>query len=329
MGILASVIIGFSTSLFFAMILYWLDRYEKEPILLLGGVFTWGAVVAAGTAFLINTVLGVGVYIFTNDEAATEFTTASFIAPIVEESLKGIAVLLVFIVFYREFDSILDGIIYAGITALGFAATENSYYIYTMGYAKDGWAGFFALSFVRIILVGWQHPFYTAFIGIGLAVARLNRHILIRLAAPVAGWFLAVSAHALHNTIAGLLSGIIGLVIGTILDWTGWFFMLVFIIWAIYRERKWIVNNLEEEVRLGTITSKQYLTACSAWSQSIARFSAITKGHYKKTNRFLKKCAELSFKKEQLKLVGEERGNTKIIETLRAELAQLSPEVTF
>jgi len=96
-GFIASIIIGFSTSLVFALILYWLDRYEKEPILLLGGVFAWGAVVAAGAAFIINTILGVGVYIFTNDEAATSFTTASFIAPIVEESLKGLAVLLVFL----------------------------------------------------------------------------------------------------------------------------------------------------------------------------------------------------------------------------------------
>ena len=327
MGLIVSVLLGFTTSLIFALILYWLDRYEKEPILLLGGVFAWGAVVAAGTAFIVNTILGVGVYIFTNDEAATEFTTASLIAPIVEESLKGLAVLIVFIAFYREFDSILDGIIYAGITALGFAATENSYYIYTMGYAKDGWSGLFALSFIRIFLVGWQHPFYTAFIGIGLAVARLNRHILIRMAAPVAGWFLAVSTHALHNTVAGLLNGIAGLVISTALDWTGWFFMLIFIIWAIYRERKWIVTNLMEEVRLETITPQQYQTACSAWSQSLARLSAMTKGNYKKTNQFLIKCVELSFKKGQIKLLGEEGGNTKIIENLRAEIAQLSPAV--
>ena len=49
------------------------------------------------------------------------------IAPIIEESLKGLAVLLVFLLFRKEFDSILDGIVYAAITALGFAATENSH----------------------------------------------------------------------------------------------------------------------------------------------------------------------------------------------------------
>ena len=89
MGLVVSGIIGITTSLLFSYVLYWLDRYEKEPILLLGGVFIWGAVVAAGSAFLINTVAGLGVFIFTNSNVATDLTTGSLIAPPVEEILKG------------------------------------------------------------------------------------------------------------------------------------------------------------------------------------------------------------------------------------------------
>ena len=69
MGLIVSGLIGFASSLLFAYILYWLDRYEKEPLLLLGGVFLWGAVVAAGSAFIINTTLGLGIYIFTGSES--------------------------------------------------------------------------------------------------------------------------------------------------------------------------------------------------------------------------------------------------------------------
>lgn len=127
-----SGIIGITTSLLFSYVLYWLDRYEKEPILLLGGVFIWGAVVAGGSAFLINTVAGLGVFIFTKSNVATDFTIGSLISPLVEESLKGLAVLGVFLLFRREFDSILDGIIYAGVAALGFAATENIYYLQSL-----------------------------------------------------------------------------------------------------------------------------------------------------------------------------------------------------
>jgi len=119
--------------------LYWFDLFEKEPVLLLGAVFIWGAVVAAGSAFLINSILGLSVYVITGSEAATNLTTSALIAPIIEEILKGFAVFLVFLIFTHEFDSILDGIVYAGVTALGFAATENAYYIYTYGFLEVGW----------------------------------------------------------------------------------------------------------------------------------------------------------------------------------------------
>jgi hypothetical protein len=39
-------------------------------------------------------------------------------------------VLAVFLFFRNEFDSLLDGIVYGGITALGFAATENVLYLF-------------------------------------------------------------------------------------------------------------------------------------------------------------------------------------------------------
>lgn len=227
----------------FAWFVYWLDRYEKEPKLLLGVVFIWGAVVAAGFAFIINTVLGMGVYLVTSSDTITDFATGSLIAPPVEELLKGFAVFAVFLLARKEFDSVLDGIIYAGIVALGFAATENTYYIYNYGYLENGWQGLFFLVFVRVILVGWQHPFYTAFVGIGLAIARLNRNWLIKIAAVILGLSVAVGLHSMHNTIATFASGLGGLVFGTIIDWSGWLVMFIIILWAISNVQKNCASN--------------------------------------------------------------------------------------
>lgn len=323
-GLLVSVFFGFVPMLIFAYIIYWTDRFEKEPLHLVIGVFMWGMVIAAGGAFIINSVLGVGIYLFTNSEVATEMATGSIIAPVVEETLKGLAVLVVFLIFYKEFDSILDGIVYAAITALGFAAVENSFYIYSYGFQENGAAGVFFLIFVRVILVGWQHPFYTAFIGIGLAIARMNRSWAIRIFAALGGWGVAVFTHAVHNTLAGLLPGILSLTIGTFLDWSGWFVMALFMIWAIFRERTWLVRHLQEEVVNGVISSHEYQTACSTWAQSNARFKALVSGRYRETRRFYQVCAELAHKKEQLASMGDEGGNTAIIQKYRAELASLS-----
>ncbi|NJN79372.1 MAG: PrsW family intramembrane metalloprotease [Anaerolineales bacterium] len=143
----------------YALFVYWLDRYEKEPKALIGAAFFWGVVIAAGGAFILNTVFGIGLYMFTGSESVAEFGTASIIAPVIEEILKGLAVAVVFFLFRKEFDSVLDGIIYGSIVGLGFAATENTLYIYRNGYLEGGWEGLFVLVIIRVILVGWMHAF--------------------------------------------------------------------------------------------------------------------------------------------------------------------------
>lgn len=326
-GFLLSVFFGFVPMLAYAWFMYWLDRYEKEPIVLLGVVFTWGAVIAAGGAFCVNTVLGMGVFLVTSSEGVTELATGSLIAPLVEEGLKGIAVLLVFLFFRREFDSVLDGIVYAAIVALGFAATENTFYIFTYGYNEEGFSGLAFMVFVRVILVGWQHPFYTAFTGIGLALARSSPRFLVKVLAPAAGLGIAIFAHSLHNTLASVLQGPEGIAVGTSIDWFGWALMGLVILAAIQREGRWMRELLHEEVELGALTPGQYAIACSAWQQSLTRTRALFAGRYGQTRRFYQVCAELAHKKRQWKTLGDENGNTAIIEQLRSELSRLSPLV--
>lgn len=327
MGLIVSGIIGYATALLFAYFLYWLDRYEKEPLVLLGGVFLWGAVVAAGSAFLINTILGLGIYVFTGSDIATELATGSIVAPLVEEILKGLAVLGVYLIFRREFDSVLDGIIYAGVAALGFAATENVYYIYTYGFQQGGWSGLFTLGFIRVILVGWQHPFYTAFIGIGLALARLNRSWIVKIIAPLVGLALAMFTHAFHNTVASIFSGVVGLVVGAFFDWTGWLLMFCIVLWATWREQLNLKKYLAAELQAGTISPAIFHTASSAWLQMSARTAALFKGNYRKTARFFQVCGEYASKRREYADLGDEGGNLAIIQRLRAELISLAPYV--
>ena len=325
MGLLLALFFGFVPAFIYAGFVYWLDRFEKEPIKLLAGVFLWGALVAAGGAFIVNSLLELGVFYFTSSQSAADLTTGSLIAPVIEESLKGAAVLIIFWTAHNEFDSVLDGIVYASITALGFAATENMFYIYTYGYVENGLGGIFVLAFIRNILVGWQHPFYTAFIGIGLAKARLSRRWLSKLAYVVFGWAAAIGLHSLHNTLSYFLDGSGGLLITTAVDWTGWLAMLIFIIYMINREKQLLVRYLGEEVQFGTLFPQQFITAISPSKQLHARLSALVKRSYRNTSRFYQLCGEISHKKHQYLSLGDEDGNLAAIERLRTELHQLSP----
>ena len=135
---------------------------------------------------------------------------------------------------------------------------------------------------------------------------------------------MAILTHSLHNTLASLLPGLEGLATGTLVDWTGWFMMFLFILWALRREQRWIVNQLKEELSLTLITPAQYRVACSAWLQTITRLKALFAGHYRATQRFYQVAAELAYKKQQRTTMGDEGGNGIIIDNLRAELAQLA-----
>jgi RsiW-degrading membrane proteinase PrsW (M82 family) len=318
------VAMSFGPAFVYAAIVYWLDRFEKEPLHLLAGAFLWGAVVATIGAIIATSVLQISLEIFTGNSALAELTSTTLFAPLVEESLKGAAVLLIFLIFPQEFDSVLDGIVYAAITALGFAATENVLYLYFQGYATDGASGLAVLFVLRVLLGGWGHAVYTAFTGIGLAVARLRRGWAIKLAAPILGWSAAVFLHALHNSMASILGarlGIGGLAATLLVDWMGWAVAFSLVIWAIFRERRWMRSYLREEVALGTIRADQYHTASSIRAQIAARARG------RAARLFYAACAELAQKKHQLATLGEERGNSARIAALRASLAQQSPLV--
>jgi len=324
MPILAALFFGFVPMFLLAAFVNWLDRYEKEPKLLLGAAFLWGVIVAGGGAYILNTVFGIGIYVLTGSEGAAEFGTTSIIAPIIEEGLKGLAVLAVFYMFRSEFDSILDGIVYASITAMGFAAIENVLYIYRNGFLENGWEGFWTLVVIRVVLVGWMHPFFTAFTGIGIAIARMSRNMLVKIIAVPAGYIVAVLTHAFHNTFSSLIGGAGGFFVGLLADYLGYAIMLAFIIWMIFHERNLLKKNLRDEVTNGSISQRQYDTAISFF-QTNAHLNALTSGSFGSTRRFYQVLGELAHKKEQLTRVGDERGNTRIIEQLRGELVQLAP----
>jgi hypothetical protein len=170
-----------------------------------------------------------------------------------------------------------------------------------------------------------MHPFFTSFTGIGLAIARMSRNMLVKLIAIPTGYAIAVTAHAFHNTFSGLIGGVQGFMAGTFVDYVGYAAMLVLIIWMIVYERNILKRNLRDEVTNGLISQKQYNSATSFF-QTNAHLSALTSGTFRATARFYQVCGELAHKKEQLAKLGDEGGNTKIIEKLRAELVQLAPQ---
>ncbi|MFE6283045.1 PrsW family intramembrane metalloprotease [Streptomyces sp. NPDC057877] len=185
----------------------WLDRVAPGPWRNLVFAFAWGACAAALIAIVANSFATRWIATATADPASADTLGATVIAPVVEESAKAAAVLLVFLFRRRDFAGIVDGVVIAGVTATGFAFTENILYLGT-AFGTDqltGGSGIASVTaatfFVRIVMSPFAHPLFTVLTGIGFGIAALSadRQRLRRVLLPLSGLLLAMGLHALWN----------------------------------------------------------------------------------------------------------------------------------
>lgn len=184
-----------------ALVVYFLDLYEREPIPLLVASFVWGAVAATTLAAIANAGWGIVVARLGGPEFASRWT-AALTAPFVEEILKGVGVVLVVLIARDEVDDVMDGFVYGALCGLGFAIVEDVFYFVAVfgGEVEGVLRGFF----VRVISSGlYSHVLYTGLVGMAIGIVasrRDDRPIQARLlvAAPLAG--AAVLGHFLWNS---------------------------------------------------------------------------------------------------------------------------------
>jgi len=308
-GILVALLVGVLPVLVYAVVLWWFDRYEKEPLGLLVASFLWGAAPAVAFSLIAELALDVPVSIFVEPTAAN-LIGATVIAPVAEELFKGAALLLLFLFFRQEIDSPLDGIIYGGLVGFGFAAVENVFY-FTETFMEAGVGGVVLLATLRTFLFGLNHALFTGLTGLGVALARAGRGWLVKVGAPIAGWAAGVSAHAIHNA-SVTLGADLGwpCLVALISDWGGVLVLLVMVVWSTLRERQWIVTYLVGEVAEGTLSQAEYRTTSSSISRLSEQAAALFSGDLRRwwaLRRYHRLATELAFSKHRLaRFPGEE-----------------------
>lgn len=187
--------------------LLWIDRWEPEPARMLWLAFGWGASVAAITALLVNnTAAAIGDALL--GHGGGDKISAIVSAPLFEEALKGVFVIGVMYFLRHEFDGVIDGVVYAGFVAAGFAFTENIYYFGRAfaehGFGDPGTGGVVTAFILRGVLSPFTHPLFTSMIGIGAGIAVRTPNRYLRVLAPIAGYTVAVLLHAMWNAAATL-----------------------------------------------------------------------------------------------------------------------------
>ncbi|MCL6649094.1 MAG: PrsW family intramembrane metalloprotease [Chloroflexi bacterium] len=273
---LSAVLAVLPAAVYLAVVLA-IDRYEHEPTALLAFAFFWGAVVAIVFSFVFNTLVAVIAVSFVGEDAGA-VATAVLAAPPVEEGFKGVFLLLLMLLFRREFDNLLDGIVYGSVVGLGFAMTENLVY-FGRSYAEGGLADLALVVILRAVFGGTAHALYTATLGAGFGLAREARAVWVKVLAPLAGYALAVLQHSAWNLLAGALvpaflpaetSGWVYLCLvaplqSVVLLGPGLITITILVIVTWSREAAIIRQMLLPEVENGLIAPEDYRILASSW----------------------------------------------------------------
>ncbi len=288
---LAFVMAAVPTALY-GLLLWWLDRYEKEPWSLLLIAFCWGAIPAIALAVVLEVVVAIPI-----SASPLGPYRAWGIAPFVEEPLKAAALLGLFLWARNEFDGTLDGIVYGALIGFGFSMTENAlYFIQTQELSGS--------FLVRGILFGTNHAFFTSLAGVSLGAIRYRSDRRLKLAAFAGGLSLAIFFHALHNFFA-TTSALLGLVISWLVQSSGVLVLLLVAVLAWRLEVRWMQEELGDEIRAGVLSADEYADVVSARRRSRRQVQALLGGgwrEYRRVSRIHSLATELAFCKSKERL---------------------------
>lgn len=166
--------------------IYCKDEYEKEPRRLLLYSFLLGAIISV----LITTILYLGADILfpLKDEFSVvqQFFKAFLIVAAIEEFSKYIIVRY-FAQPHKEFNEPFDGIMYAVMVSMGFAATENIMYVIEGGYQ---------VAILRAFTAVPAHATFAVLMGYFMGKAKFAKN---RYKYNLLGLFLAVLFHGLYD----------------------------------------------------------------------------------------------------------------------------------
>lgn len=317
---LASIVLGIVPMVIYALIVWRLDRWEKEPLPLMLAAFCWGAIPSVIFAIIAQNVLNFPVIMGEGQKVSIvgELYQASFVAPVTEELLKGLGVWLILVLFRKEVDSILDGLIYGSMVGFGFSAVENI--LYFSGQPDAGSLMF--LFFLRAFIFGMLHALFTGLTGVGFALGKFSGRPYMKVLWPILGLSLAVFTHALHNYFATLggeniAYAVFGISLGTI-----WFAVTVIV--CLVHENRWIRIQLSSEVADGVLYAEQALDAAAFWTRSsLSVFDRGVKIVFKR-KRLLHQATELAYKKQRILNLGTNQERENDVAALREDVRRLS-----
>jgi protease PrsW len=295
MSIITAILAAAIPTAIYSLLLWWLDRYEKEPLSLILAAFFWGALPAIALAVVFELVLAAPLERSPLGPALVTWG----LAPLVEEPIKALALVGLFQFARYEFDGPLDGIVYGALVGFGFSMTENLLYYLRYGNLDS-------LFWVRSVFFGLNHAFFTSMIGLALGAVRYGRSRQLNALAICGGLALAILFHALHNF--AVQYQFAGLFISWLIQSCGVVVVLAVAVLAWRNERRWMEQELGEEVRAGVLAARDYAEIISSPRRVRRQADALLAGgwaRYRRVRRLHHLATELAFRKSQSRMLDD------------------------
>ena len=182
--------------------LAWAARL-KPTVLSWLAAFGWGTGGALIFAGYGNTVIDSAVAASNLSDDAVDVVTSVVTGPLVEETGKGIGVLVLVLAARKLLTRPAQGGVIGALVGLGFAWGEDvGYYVSAL---EDGMSGLRESFLARALLGAYGHAIFTGVFGYALAWAVLRaRNVLVGLLAAAGGFVGALALHAQANGVGFL-----------------------------------------------------------------------------------------------------------------------------
>lgn len=282
------------------------DRFRRQAVWMYIVTFGWGACIATWSSMYLNTWFGDLMMVRGAGDPAAGVRPAIFSAPFVEEGTKATILFLLAVLVLNRISSILQAVTLAGLTATGFAFTENIvYYARARVYASyqagagDADAAVQQLFMLRGVYTSFGHMLFTSLTGIGIGVAVRTRSKLVRILAPLTGFVLAALCHMSFNGISSLVSEsqltqywfiALGLVAA----------VMMFLIGCFVRDKRRIKNRLNDFVTMGWLNPRDPEVFSSVRRRQWLLIVAARRGPqvWRATHRLMADITELAYTRD-------------------------------
>jgi RsiW-degrading membrane proteinase PrsW (M82 family) len=273
------------------LLVNFMDRFEREPWFLRLAAFLWGAIIAIPAAFFIETKVDDMLIGHPGTSVVLRTALQGLNAGVTEETIKGLGLLLLFVILRDEFDNVTDGIVYGALIGAGFAMVENFNY-----FAANSKSSLVFLIVGRVIL-GWLgHSTFIACFGAALGYVRYTRVRWKQLVIPLIGYLIAVGLHSFFDfvdfqasasilTSGGnpavvnyALAAIVGNYVPPFLAQIG---LLYILIKSLAHEAAVIREFLAVEVSKGVVTVGEYALLQNSFLRTKAERGVLKKSGYR------------------------------------------------